>query len=209
MQGEYSKVVLNYKKVKSLVSSGVHSSIKNIVGQVESIIQELRSQLLRSLDKSGQTLKAQEETIRHVLLMFSMHRASYSASCRLLVELGSPTDPAWHCIKQRHANIMSLLQRAVIPSILTQPREFVFIYSCTLWIIIHICILDYSLSSASSIQANNIKQLSSILQEHLPDLWMLAKSFFAGEYHKSLSEKRRKELTEKHARAFLSISTQS
>jgi hypothetical protein len=34
--------------------------------------------------------------------------------------------------------------------------------------------------------------------ENLPDLWHLAKSFFTGEYHKSLSEKRRKEILDLH-----------
>jgi len=55
-------------------------------------------------------------------------------------------------------------------------------------------------SSPTTTQAANVKTISHVLQENIPELWTLAKNFFSGEYHKSLSEKRRKELSEHHVR---------
>jgi hypothetical protein len=71
-KGEYTKVVLNYKKVKSVIALAVHSSIKKIVLEVEAIIKDLREQLFQSLDRPGATLREQEETIRYVFMPRSL-----------------------------------------------------------------------------------------------------------------------------------------
>lgn len=148
-KGEYSKVVLNYKRVKSLVASASHASIKNVLSEVETIVKDLRKDLFESLQNPTLSLKQQEDVIR------------------LLLDLGSPVDPAWHCIILRYEKILSVLAEKI-----RYPQ-------------------DNFLSNNSQSQ---ILQVSQALTSLLPDFWYLVKSFFEGAYHRSLSEQRKSEI---------------
>lgn len=151
-KGEYSKVVLNYKRVKSLVASASHASIKNVLSEVETIVKDLRKGLFESLQNQTLSLKQQEDVIR------------------LLLDLGSPVDPAWHCIILRYEKILSVLAEKI-----RFPQE----------------ILGYH--SNNNVQSQ-ILQVSQALTSLLPDFWYLVKSFFEGVYHRSLSDQRRAEI---------------
>lgn len=152
-KGEYSKVVLNYKKVNSLVASASHASIKNVLSEVETIVKDLRKDLFESLQNPTLTLKQQEDIIG------------------LLLDLGSPTDPAWFCIVMRYERIVNSLNEKF-----QAPNEKFF-----------------SLIKSSK-EKSQIQIVSQILTSHLPDFWSLVKAYFDGTYHKTLSEERKKEI---------------
>lgn len=165
-RGEYSKVVLNYKKVRSLVATASHASIKNVVGEVDAIVRELHTTLFEDLDQPSATLRQQEESIK------------------LLVDLGSPIDPAWYALDLRHSRMKAILiERALKanPVPLESPH--------------------YSLSFAAQQSRNTssiISTVAAILQEHMPQFLQLANNFFSRSYHKSLSEKKKNALALKH-----------
>lgn len=170
-RGEYSKVVLNYKKVRSLVATASHASIKNVVGEVDAIVRELHTTLFEDLDQANATLRQQEESIK------------------LLVDLGSPIDPAWYAIDLRHSRMKAMLiERASKINAMHESSN------------------HYSLSSFAQQQQHHqnksassiIISVSNLLQEHMPQFLQLANNFFARSYHKSLSEKKKNALSQKH-----------
>lgn len=164
--GEYSKVVLNYKKVRSLVATASHASIKNVVSEVDSIVRDLHTTLFEVLDGQNVSLKQQEETIR------------------LLVDLGSPVDPAWYSLEIRHARMKAILQERVMKANSVTENA------------------HYSLGLSSQKNLSSlILTVSSMLQEHMPPYLQLANNFFDRTYHKSLSEKKKNALSEQHTEA--------
>jgi hypothetical protein len=165
--GEYSKVVLNYKKVRSLVATASHASIKNVVSEVDAIVRELHATLFEHLEQPTASLKQQEEYIK------------------LLVDLGSPVDPAWYTLELRHTRMKSmLLERAAKAAPVPESPHF-------------------SLGIAQAQQQRNaailIPVVSNMLQEHMPAYLHLANNFFGRFYHKSLSEKKKTALSLRHS----------
>lgn len=165
-RGEYSKVVLNYKKVRSLVATASHASIKNVVGEVDAIVRELHSTLFEDLDQPNATLRQQEDSIK------------------LLVDLGSPVDPAWYTMDLRHSRMKTMLiERASKANAVPESPHFS---------------LGFSTQQARN-SVSIITTVSAILQEHMPQFLQLANNFFSRTYHKSLSEKKKNALASKHS----------
>lgn len=163
--GEYSKVVLNYKKVRSLVATASHASIKNVVSEVDAIIRDLHTTLFEHLEQTTATLKQQEEYIK------------------LLVDLGSPVDPAWYSLELRHSRMKSLLiERAAKANPVPESPHY-----------------SLGLAQQQRNAASVILTTSSILQENMPQYLELANNFFGRTYHKSLSEKKKNALSDQHS----------
>ena len=163
--GEYSKVVLNYKKVRSLVATASHASIKNVVSEVDAIIRELHTTLFEHLEQTSSTLKQQEEYIK------------------LLVELGSPVDPAWYSLELRHSRMKGLLlERAAKANPVPESPHY-----------------SLGLAQQQRHAASVILTTSAILQENMPQYLQLANNFFGRTYHKSLSEKKKNALSDQHS----------
>jgi hypothetical protein len=149
-------------------------------------VKDLHEQLFHLLDKPGVSLREQEETIK------------------LLIELGAPQDPAWHCIVKRYEKIKEMLSSrrnatnatvsggsggsnsgAARDGISSKPSARSLLLSSA------------TLTSGRN-QAVAVLTYSQVLIEQLPELWQMSRSFFTGEYHKGVSEKRKKELTDQY-----------
>lgn len=126
------------------------------------------------------TLREQEETIK------------------LLIELGAAQDPAWHCIVRRYERIKEMVSArrfggapnngSMSPrdGIQSKPSARSLMMTST------------NAISAGKTQATAVLTYSQVLIEQLPELWQMSRSFFSGEYHKGVSEKRKKELTDQY-----------
>jgi hypothetical protein len=156
-RGDYNKVVVNYKNVKALIANTSITMFKNISFEVDTIIKDLRTQLFKSLSNMTFNVNEQVKIIR------------------LLIELGSPEDPAWYCITERCNRVMNTL-RDFQPKTTTITSD----------------------SSLEDISILEVRQLSSVLEHHIPEIWNVATAFYNGEYHINLPENKWLEIMQKH-----------
>eukprot|EP01133_Synstelium_polycarpum_P013682 gene13682-16114_t len=99
-QGEFDKIVHNYKSAKSLISSNNKRAFQKVLLDIERIVEDFRSQLFSTLRDPH----SKPEHLKRVI--------------RVLIEIGNGKgewstigDPCWYCLSNKHTAISTLIKQ--------------------------------------------------------------------------------------------------
>ncbi|GAB2209630.1 hypothetical protein Drorol1_Dr00026850 [Drosera rotundifolia] len=188
-KGEHDFAVREYRKAKSIVLPSHVGILKQVLEEVEEVMQEFRGTLYKSMEDPHIQFTDLENTVR------------------LLLELEPESDPVWHYLNLQNKRIRGLLEKcsfeheARMESLHKEIREQTL--SDARWKQIqqgsgesldyngngHLGV-DSSPGTATSeefdtLREKYIRRLTAVLVHHIPAFWKVALSVFSGKFAKS------------------------